>query len=109
MIIESNNNFFTSSLDLRFVFLLSTEPFHIYKQKINTLVPNLKQKYLSTLIFCKLKSKKITSSTAILSFSHYSYKVLSINSFVSGNILLTAFKTAETIFSRFLSILTTRA
>ena len=79
MIIESNNNFFTSSLDLRFVFLLSTEPFHIYKQKINTLVPNLKQKYLSTLIFCKFKSKKITSSTAIPSFSHYSYKVLSGN------------------------------
>ena len=109
MIIESNDNFFTSSLDWRFVFLLSTEPFHIYKQEINTLVPNLKQKYLSTLIFCKFKSNKITSSTAIPSFSHYSYKVLSINSFVSGNILLTAFKTAETIFSRFLSILTTRA
>ena len=47
MIIESSNRFFTSSLDLRFVFLLSTEPFHIYKQKINTFVSNLKQKYLS--------------------------------------------------------------
>ena len=59
MIIESSNRFFASSLDLGFVFLLSTEPFHIYKQKINTLVPNLKQKYLSKLIFCKFRSKKL--------------------------------------------------
>ena len=52
-IIESSNRFFTSSLDLRFVFLLSTKPFHSYEQKINTLVLNLnlKQKCLSRLIF----------------------------------------------------------
>ena len=59
MIIQSSNRFFTSSLDLRFVFLLATEPFHIYKQKINPLVPNLKQKYLFKLIFCNFRSKKL--------------------------------------------------
>ena len=47
-------------------------------------------------------------STVILSFSHSSFKILSINSFFSRNIFLTAFKTAKTIFNRFLSILTTR-
>ena len=53
IIIKSSNRFFISSLDLRFVFLLSTKFFHIYKEKINTLVPNvnLKQKCLSRLIF----------------------------------------------------------
>ena len=42
------------------------------------------------------------------SISHSSFKVLSINSFVPGNVLLTAFKTAKAVFSRVLSILTTR-
>ena len=53
ILIKSSNRFFISSLDLRFVFLLSTKFFHIYKEKINTLVPNvnLKQKCLSRLIF----------------------------------------------------------
>ena len=111
MIIESSNRFFISSLDLRFVFLLSTKPFHIYKQKINTLAANLtlKQKCLSRLIFLQVYKQKITSSAVIPSFSHSSFKVLSINLFVSGNVLLTAFKTAKTIFTRFLSILIARA
>ena len=52
MIIESSNCFFIPSFDRRFVFLLSVKPFHIYKQKISTIVPNLKQKCLSKLIFC---------------------------------------------------------
>ena len=68
MIIESSNPFLTSSLDLRFVILLSTEPFHIYKQKINTLVTNLKQKYLSKLIFCQFRSKKLPHIQSSLLF-----------------------------------------
>ena len=36
--IDSNNCFFISSFDNRFVFLLSSAPFHIYKQKITTIV-----------------------------------------------------------------------
>ena len=60
MIIESNNCFFISSFDRRLAFLLSAIPFHIYKQKLITLVPNLKQKCLSKLIFfCKFRSKKL--------------------------------------------------
>ena len=61
IIFESRNRFFIFFLDLGFVFLLSTKSFHIYKQKIGTLVPNidLKQKYLSRLIFCKFRSKKL--------------------------------------------------
>ena len=51
MIIKSNNYFFISSFDRRFAFLLSAAPFHINKQKIITLVPGLKQKCLSRLIF----------------------------------------------------------
>ena len=51
MVIESNNCFFISSFDRRFAFLLSAKPFRIYKQKIITLIPNLKQKCLSKLIF----------------------------------------------------------
>ena len=44
IVIESNNFFFISSFDKRFAFLLSVKPFHIYKQKISTLVLNLKEK-----------------------------------------------------------------
>ena len=107
MIIESNNCFFISSFNRHFAFLLSAKPFHIYKQKIITIVPNLKQKCLSKLIFfCKFRSKKITSSAVIFSLSHSSFKVLSINSWVSGNLLLTVSKTAKAIFSRFLFITT---
>ena len=98
MIIKCNN------CDIRFVFLLSAKPFHIYKQKIIILVPNLKQKCLSELIFYKFRSKKITSSGVILSFSHSSFKLLSINLFVSRNVLLTVFKTSKATFSHFLSI-----
>ena len=71
MIIESSNRFFISSIDLRFVFLLSTKLFHIYKQKINTLVPNLnlKQKCLSRLIFfCKFRSEKLPHLQSFLLF-----------------------------------------
>ena len=59
MIIESNIFFFISSFDRRFAFLLSATHFHIYKQKKITLVPGLKQKCLSRLIFCKFRSKKL--------------------------------------------------
>ena len=104
MIIKSSNRFFISSLDLRFVFLLSTELFHFYKQKINTLVPNLKQKYLSKLIFCKFRSKKIPHLQSSLLFH-----ILLLILHYLGNVYLTAFKTAETIFTCFLSILITRA
>ena len=104
MIIESSNRFFISSLDLCFAFLLSTEPFHIYKQKINTLVPNLKQKSLSKLIFRKFRSKKIPHLQSSLLFH-----ILLLILHYSGNVHLTAFKTAETIFTCFLSILITRA
>ena len=38
MIIDSNNYSFISSFDGRFVFLLPATPFHIYKQKIITIV-----------------------------------------------------------------------
>ena len=71
--------------------------------KIIIIAPNLKQKCLSKLFFFfyKFRNKKITSSAAILFFSHSSFKKLSINSFVSGNVLLAAFKTAKAIFSRF--------
>ena len=41
IVTESNNFFFISSFDHRFAFLY-VAPFHIYKQKISTLVPNLK-------------------------------------------------------------------
>ena len=37
-IVDSNNYFFISSFDSRFVFLLSAAPFHTYKQKIITIV-----------------------------------------------------------------------
>ena len=107
---ESNNCFFISS------FKINVSPFYYLlhlstsiKKKFTT-VPNLKQKCLSKLIFfASLEAKKITSSAVIFSFSHFSFKVLSINSFVSGNVLLTAFKTAKAIINRFLSTLTTRA
>ena len=39
-----------------------------YKQKINTLVPNLKQKYLSKLVFCKFWSKKLPHLQSSLLF-----------------------------------------
>ena len=42
-------------------------------------------------------------------FLHSSFKTLSINSFVLGNVLLIASKTAKAVFSRFLSILITQA
>ena len=51
--------FLIPSFDRRFAFLLSATPFRIYKQKIITLVPGLKQKCLSRLIFCKFRSKKL--------------------------------------------------
>ena len=60
MIIKSNNYFFISSFDRRFAFLLYATPFHIYKQKIITLVPDLKQKCLSRLnFFASLEAKKL--------------------------------------------------
>ena len=68
IIIESSNNFFISSLALRFVFLLSAKPFHIYKQKISTLVPNLKQTHLSKLIFFKFRSKNLPHLQSFLLF-----------------------------------------
>ena len=71
MIIESNNCFFIYYRC--FAFLLSAKPFHIYKQKNNRYSTNLKQKCLSKLIFFA---------------SLDSFKVLSINSWVSGNLLL---------------------
>ena len=77
MIIKSNNYFFISSFDRRYAFLLYATPFHIYKQKIITLVPGLKQKCLSRLnFFYKFRSKQIASSPVIFSFSHSSFKVL---------------------------------
>ena len=60
--IDSNNSFFISSFDRRFVFLLFAKPFHIHKQKkIITIVPNIKQKCLSKLIFvfASLEAKKL--------------------------------------------------
>ena len=108
MIIKSNNYFFISSFDRRYAFLLYATPFHIYKQKIITLAPGLKPKCLSRLIFfLKFRSKKITSSPVILSFSHSSFKVLSINPFISKNALLTTLNTAKAILTRVLSILIT--
>ena len=59
--------------------------------------------------FLLLNLSKTISSAVIFSFSHSSRRVFSINSWVSGNLLLTASKTAKAILSRFLSILTTRA
>ena len=47
-------------------------------KKIITIVPTLKQKCVSKLSsFCKFRSKKITA--VIFSFSHSSFKVLSLN------------------------------
>ena len=44
----------------RFAFLLSATPFHIYKQKIITLVSSLKEKCLFRLIFfCKFRNKTL--------------------------------------------------
>ena len=60
MVSESNNYFFISSFDRRFAFLLSVKSFHIYKQKIITLVPNLKQKlFIQAHFFCKFRSKNL--------------------------------------------------
>ena len=72
-------------------------------KKIITIVTNLKQKFLSQLIFFE------SLEAVILSFSHSSFKALPINSLVSRNVFLTAFKTTKVIFILFLSILTTRA
>ena len=108
MIIESNNCFFIYYRC--FAFLLSAKPFHIYKQKNNRYSTKYKIKmFIQANFFCMFRSKKITSSAVIFSFSHFSFKVLSINSWVSGNLPLTASKTPKALFSRFLSILTTRA
>ena len=73
MIIESNSCFFISSFDRCFAFLLSAKPFHIYKQKIIiTLVPNLKQKCLSKLIFfCKFRSKKLPHCSHLFFFTFF--------------------------------------
>ena len=109
MIIESNSCSFISSFDRRFALLLSAKPFRIYKQKIIiTLVPNLKQKCLSKLIFFVSLEVKNYLTAVIFSFSHSSFKVLSINSCVSRNLPLTAPNTAKAILSRFFTILITR-
>ena len=109
MIIESDNCFFISSFDRRLPFHYLPNLSLSINKKIITIVPNLKQKYLSKLtFFCKFRSKKNYFICSYLFFSHSPFKVLSINSFVLGNILLTASKTVKAIFSRFLSILTTR-
>ena len=106
MIIKSNNCFFISSFDRRFAFLLSALAFHIHKQKNSHYSTKSKTKaFIQANFFCKFRSKTITSSAFIFSFSHSSFKVLSINSFVSGNVLLTAFKTAKAIFSPFCQFL----
>ena len=83
-------------------FYLSTKSFTSINKKIINMVPNLKKKYLSKLIFfCKFRSKKNTSSAVIFYFSNSYFKAISINSFVSRNALLTASKPAKTIFNRF--------
>ena len=115
MIIESNNCFLSLLLINVSLFYYLPRLFISVNKKIITIVPNLKQKCLSKLLllfffFCKFGNKKKNYlTTVILSFPHPCFKALSINSFVSGNILLTAFETAKAICNRFLSILTTRA
>ena len=74
MIMEFNNCFLS-------LLLINVLPFYYLphlsisiNKKIITIVPNLKQKCLSKLIFfASLKTKKITSSTVILSFSYSSF------------------------------------
>ena len=102
IIMESNNRVFISSFDKGFAFLLSATPFHIYKQKNNHYSTKSKTKmFIQANFFCKSRSKKIISSAVIFSFSHSSFKALSIYPFVSSNALLTASKTAKAIFNRF--------
>ena len=70
--------------------------------KIIIIAPNLKQKCLSKLFFfLQVQKQKNYLVCSPPFFSHSSFKKLSINSFVSGNVLLAAFKTAKAIFSRF--------
>ena len=101
MIMKSNNYFFISSFDRRF-FLPIYQVFHIYKQKNYQYGTKSKKKiFIQAIFFCKFRSKKITSSAVIFSFSNSYFKAISINSFVSRNALLTASKPAKTIFNRF--------
>ena len=77
-------------------------------KKIITIIPNLK--CLSKLfLFCKFRSKKNYLVCSHL-FFFTSFFWSTINKFIfSRNVLLTTVKTTKATFSRFLSILTTRA
>ena len=90
MMIDSNNFFFISSFDSRFVLLLSSTPFHTYKQKIIN-GTNLQQKCFSKLIFASKLVKELPHLQRFFLFHillfHIPLKVSSINSLVSGNLL----------------------
>ena len=71
-IIESSNRFFISSFYMRFVFLLSAKPFHIYKQKNNHFSTKSKTKmFIQANFFVSLEAKNYLICSHLFFFTFF--------------------------------------